>query len=152
RVPNGEFSIATRLLDNGALGIVVPHVETPDEAKRIVEKLRYLPQGRRAIFGQVPQFDYKPVNATELTAGLNATNLIVVMLETANAIRNADAIAAVAGIDALLIGTNDLCVDLGIPGELGHPKVAEAYERMIAACKTHGKWAGMGGVYDQALM
>ena len=100
----------------------------------------------------MPQFDYKAVKVTELTAALNAANLIVVMLETANAIENAEAIAAVPGIDVLLIGTNDLCVDLGIPGELGDPKVADAYERMIAACRAHGKWPGMGGVYDEPLM
>ena len=52
RIPNGEYSIATRLLDNGALGIVVPHVDTPDEARVIVERLRYPPQGHRAVFGQ----------------------------------------------------------------------------------------------------
>jgi 4-hydroxy-2-oxoheptanedioate aldolase len=58
----------------------------------------------------------------------------------------------VPGVDVLLIGTNDLCVDLGITGELGHPKVDDAYARMIAACRTHGKWPGMGGIYDEQLM
>lgn len=152
RIPKGEFSIATRLLDNGALGIVVPHVDTPDEARLIVEKLRYPPQGRRAIFSSVPQFDYKSVNVTDMTAELNAANLIVVMLESSQGIDNAAAIAAVPGIDVLLIGTNDLCVEMGVPGELGHQKIADAYARMIAACGLHGKSPGMGGVYDEGLM
>lgn len=151
RIPNGEFSIATRLLDNGALGIVVPHVETPDEARLVVEKLRYPPQGRRAVFGSVPQLDFKPMTPADMTA-LNAANLITVMLESPKAIENASAIAAVPGIDVLLIGTNDLCVEMGIPGELGHGRVTAAYERMIAACREHGKWPGMGGIYDEPLM
>ena len=151
RIPNGEFSIATRLLDNGALGIVVPHVETAEEACLIVEKLRYPPQGHRAIFSSLPQFDYKPMTAGDM-ASLNAANLIAVMLESPRAIENALAIAAVPGIDVLLIGTNDLCVEMGIAGDLGHERVVEAYERLIAACRTHGKWPGMGGIYDEQLM
>ena len=151
RVPNGEFSIATRLLDNGAIGVVMPHVETVEEARLTVEKLRYPPQGRRAVFGSVPQFDYRTMAGDDLAA-LNAANLIVVMLESRVAIENAAAIAAVPGIDVLLIGTNDLCLDLGVPGDLGHAKVVEAYACMIAACREHGKWPGMGGVYDEALM
>jgi 4-hydroxy-2-oxoheptanedioate aldolase len=150
RVPNGEYSLATRLLDNGALGIVMPHVETPAEAATIVARLRYPPLGHRAVFSMMPQFGYRPT--ADLTASLNAANLIAVMLESADGIANAEAIAAVPGIDILLIGTNDLCVDLGVPGELGHAKVADAYARMIAACRAHGKWPGMGGVYDETLM
>jgi 2-keto-3-deoxy-L-rhamnonate aldolase RhmA len=87
-----------------------------------------------------------------MTAALNAANLIVVMLETPTAIHNAEAIAAVDGIDVLLIGTNDLSVELGIPGDLAHPKIVDAYTRMVAACRRHGKWPGMGGVYDEPLM
>jgi 2-keto-3-deoxy-L-rhamnonate aldolase RhmA len=152
RVPSGEYSIATRLLDNGALGIVVPHVETAEEARRIVDQLSYPPQGHRGVFGSAPQVDFKSVPSGELTAALNTANLIVVMLESGKAIDNAAAIAAVPGIDVLLIGTNDLCVDMGIAGELGHAKVVDAYARMIAACRAERKWAGMGGVYDEPLM
>jgi 2-keto-3-deoxy-L-rhamnonate aldolase RhmA len=87
-----------------------------------------------------------------LTASLNSSNLVAVMLESANAIDRAEAIAAVPGIDVLLIGTNDLSVEMGVPGELGHPKIVDAYARMIAACRKHAKWPGMGGVYEEKLM
>jgi 2-keto-3-deoxy-L-rhamnonate aldolase RhmA len=150
RIPNGEFSLATRLLDNGALGIVVPHVETAEEAVTIVDRLRYPPHGHRGVFSAMPQFDYKPT--ADMTASLNKSNLIAVMLESARAIANAEAIAAVSGIDVLLIGTNDLCVEMAVPGELGHAKVVDAYARMIAACRKHAKWPGMGGIYDDKLM
>ena len=151
RIPSGEFSIATRLMDNGALGVVVPHVDTAQEARLIVEKLRYPPVGQRAIFSSVPQYEFKTMNAADM-AELNSANLIVVMLESQRGIENAAEIAAVPGIDVLLIGTNDLCVDLGITGKLGHPQVDEAYGHMIAACRAHGKWPGMGGIYDEQLM
>jgi 2-keto-3-deoxy-L-rhamnonate aldolase RhmA len=150
RIPNGEYSLATRLLDNGALGIVVPHVESAQEARTIAERLRYPPEGHRGVYGIMPQFDYKPVK--DMTSSLNASNLVAVMLESSNAIANAEAIAAVPGIDVLLIGTNDLCVEMGVQGQLGHAKVVDAYARMIAACRKHNKWPGMGGVYDDKLM
>src|SRR5579863_3461469 len=85
-------------------------------------------------------------------AVLNAATLVVAMVETAQGIDNAEAIAATEGIDVLLVGTNDLCVDLGIAGELGHQRISDAYGTVIAACRAHGKWSGMGGVCDEALM
>ena len=88
----------------------------------------------------------------EVSEAINTATLLILMLETPEAIANADAIAAIPGVDALLIGTNDLCMELGIPGDVGHPKVVEAYETTIAACKKHGKHVGMGGVYTPPLM
>jgi 4-hydroxy-2-oxoheptanedioate aldolase len=76
----------------------------------------------------------------------------VVMLETPQAIANAEAIAAVPGVDVLLIGTNDLAMEMGIPGEFARSEIVGAYERVIAACRRHGKWPGMGGVYTEELM
>jgi 2-keto-3-deoxy-L-rhamnonate aldolase RhmA len=150
RVPNGEYALATRLLDNGASGIVVPHVETAEEARTIADRLRYPPEGHRGVFSIMPQFEYQP--NTNMTALLNKSNLIVVMLESTNAVDNAEAIAAVSGIDVLMIGTNDLSIDIGVPGELGHAKIVDAYARMIAACRKNAKWPGMGGVYEEDLM
>jgi len=75
-----------------------------------------------------------------------------VMIETATAVENVESIAAVPGIDCLLVGTNDLCADLGIPGQFDNPRVGEIYQRVIAACKANGIHPGMGGVYDLALM
>jgi 4-hydroxy-2-oxoheptanedioate aldolase len=152
RVPKGEYSLATRLLDNGALGIIVPHIDTAQEAREVADRLRYPPQGRRSIFSSMPQLGYRAVKAAEMTAALNAANLITVMLETPTAIQNAEAIAGVDGIDSLMIGTNDLCIEMGIPGELANQKVADAYAAIVAACRRHGKWPGMGGVYDEPLM
>ena len=152
RVPSGEFSMATRALDNGALGIVIPHVNSAAEARLVVEKLRFPPQGHRSVIGVVPQFDFQSVKISELTETLNATNLVVVMLETPQAIANADEIAAVSGVDVLLIGTNDLCAEMGIHGDSGNSKIVEAYQQVAAVCRKHNKWLGLGGVYDEPIM
>ena len=152
RVPAGDFASATRALDNGALGIVIPHVDTAEQARVIVDKLKYPPAGHRSIAGSVPQFDFQAVPIADLTATLNAACLVVVMLETPDAIAQADAIAAVAGVDVLLIGTNDLCAEMGIPGDFANARVSEAYEKVIAACRSNRKWPGMGGIYEEKLM
>ncbi len=152
RVPAGEFSIATRLLDGGAAGIVIPHVDTAEAAREIVDRLKYPPQGHRSVAGAMAQLGYRPMPLAEATRIVNAETLIVVMIETPRAVENAEAIAAVPGVDVLLIGTNDLSMELGVPGGLGDPKVVAAYERVIAACKRHGKHAGLGGVYTEDLM
>ena len=151
RVPNGEYAMATRILDNGALGIVLPHVNSAEEARLAVEHLKFPPLGHRSMAGNAPQLDYQPVKASEYAATLNETTLIIAMLETPEAIERADAIAAVPGVDVLLIGTNDLCAEMGIHGDFGNPRVEEAYKTVIAASRKHGKWAGLGGVYDETI-
>ena len=74
------------------------------------------------------------------------------MLETPTAIANAEEIASVPGVDVLLIGTNDLCAEMGIHGDFGNERVAEAYRTMIAGARKHGKFPGMAGVYNETLM
>jgi len=152
RVPNGEYAIATRALDNGVLGIVVPHVDTAAEAREVVNRLKYPPAGHRSMGGIGPHYGLRSASSNEAAAALNAANLTIVMLETPTAIANAEEIAAVPGVDVLLMGTNDLCAEMGIHGDFGNERVVDAYRKMIAAAKKHGKFPGMGGVYSETLM
>jgi 2-keto-3-deoxy-L-rhamnonate aldolase RhmA len=152
RVPAGQLWMATRFLDGGGLGIVMPHVDTAEEARAIAAALRYPPQGHRSVAGGLPHFGYAKVGLAETCAAINAATLVVVMLETPIAIANAAAIAAVPGIDSLLIGTNDLAMELGIPGSFGDERIAAAYQAVCDACRAHGKAAGVGGIADEALL
>jgi 4-hydroxy-2-oxoheptanedioate aldolase len=152
RVPNGEYSLATRILDNGALGIVMPHVDTAEEAHEIVQKLKYPPLGHRSIGGIGPHYALRALAIGEAAAALNVANLTIVMLETPKAIENVEAIAAVPGIDVLLIGSNDLCAEMGIPGAFAHDRLADSYRRMIDACRKHKKHPGMAGIYTESIM
>ena len=152
RVPGKEHHHASRLLDSGAQGIVVPHVDSVEEARRAVAYCKYPPIGHRSAMGVLPQYGYASVPVGESTAGANAETFVCVMLETPDAIALADEIAAVPGIDSILIGTNDLCCEMGIPGQFGDPKVEAAYRTVIEACRKHGIHPGMGGVYDPKLM
>ena len=151
RVPLGEYTMATRLLDGGALGIVVPHVDTADEARVIADKLRYPPQGHRSIQSGLAQLGFNVPPYAEAMAALNAATFVVAMLETPTAVANAEAMAAVPGIDCLLVGCGDLSIELGIPGQGDHPKIAAAIDATVAACRKHGKVPGLGGVYVDAV-
>jgi 4-hydroxy-2-oxoheptanedioate aldolase len=81
RVPNGEYAIATRLLDNGVMGIVMPHVDTADEAREVVQKLKYPLVGHRSMGGTGPHYGLRSASTGDAARALNAANLTVVMLE-----------------------------------------------------------------------
>ena len=152
RVPGKEHHHPSRVLDNGAQGVVVPHIENADEARQVVSNCRFPPIGHRSISRSSALFGFRDIPIPEFVEAVNAATLVCVMLESPNAIANAEAIAAVPGIDALMIGTNDFCAEAGIGGQLGHEIVAKAYETVGAACRKHKKFAGMGGVSSNELM
>jgi 2-keto-3-deoxy-L-rhamnonate aldolase RhmA len=151
RICSGALDEGTRALDNGALGIVVPHVDTVEQARELVAAFRFAPIGHRSTGGPPAQFGYRPPAAAEAQRTLNSELLVIPMIETPLAVENADKIAAIDGIDALLMGTNDLTLEMGIPGQVGHERVREAYATAAAACRRHNKVLGMGGVYDQEI-
>jgi len=152
RVPGFQHFHASRVLDGGAQGIIFPHVDNAKTAAKLVDFCRYPPDGHRSISGTLPQIDFESHTQKEAAAAINGSTLLVVMLESPEAISNVDAIAAVSGVDALLIGTSDLTMEMGISGQLEHPDVVSAYEAMIAACKKYNKYPGMGGIYKPELL
>jgi len=145
-------SFAKYAEDCGAQGIVVPHVDDVATAEQMAMNCRYPPLGKRSVTGVLPQLDFAPHPIGDMAKAVDAATLLVIMLETPQAIANADAIAAIPGVDVLLIGTNDLCMEMGIPGQVDHPDVQAAYRTVVEACDKHGKHAGMGGVYKPEQM
>src|SRR5690242_7759537 len=103
---------------------------------------RFPPVGKRSAMGLGPALGYHRVPLSELNPKLNAETAVIVMLETAEGIENCEAIAAVDGIDVLLIGSGDLTTDLGIPGQVDHPQLRAAYERVAVACRMHERCWG----------
>ena len=149
RVPHKQFDMATRVLDGGAMGIVMPHVDTAEEAREIVSRFKYPPQGHRSVGGPMAQTGFEAKPMAEATKEVNDQLLLITLVESPLAVKNAEAIAAVPGIDVLLFGTSDLTMEMGMPGQFDHPDVQAAYKTVIAACTKHGKWAGMGGIPSQ---
>src|SRR5205814_5528831 len=106
RVPAGQLWMATRVLDGGALGIVMPHVDTPEEARQVAEALRYPPQGHRPAAGGLPHFGYAKHGLAETRAAIDAATLALVTPETPTAIANATATTAPPRIHPPPIATN----------------------------------------------
>jgi 2-keto-3-deoxy-L-rhamnonate aldolase RhmA len=146
RVCTGALDEGTRLLDNGALGIVVPHVDTAQQAKRIADAFHYPAMGTRSWGGPPALYNYQVSDVALAQKEINDEIMTVVMIESPEAVRNAEAIAAVPGIDVLLFGSFDLTTELGIPGQMGHQKLIDSYQAVGEACQKHGKIMGMGGI------
>ena len=133
RVPNIAPSTINSFLDRGVLGILGPHVDTPEQAKALVDACRFTPEGQRSWGGGRGTFyndsgliDQPGLQRTEFMAEANKQMLVMCQLETATAFENLDAILEVEGIDAYAWGTNDLAQSMGYPGQPEHPAVQDA--------------------------
>jgi 4-hydroxy-2-oxoheptanedioate aldolase len=152
RVPVGQWDIASRALDSGALGIVLPHIDNVEDAREAVHHLRFPPVGHRGTLGGMPHYDYLPTRAAQVAEEVNAVTLIAAMIESPEGVRNAEAIVAIDGIDVLFIGANDLAEGMGLSGQLDHPDVGAAVEEIARAAAAQGKYAGIGGIGNEDLM
>lgn len=142
RVESNSESIILRYLDTGVAGCHVPGVNNESDARRVVQATKFHPHGRRGLsasraagFGRIESF------ATYVESA-NRNSLVIVHLETAEAIGSANEIAAVEGIDVLLVGALDLSHDLGFPGETNRSEIMSAIETVAAAAERHGKVLG----------
>jgi staphyloferrin B biosynthesis citrate synthase len=150
RVRGVEDPDVSLLLDNGVTGIVFPDVNTAAQARKAVDICRFAPIGKRSVSGGYPHFDFRPVPLTLSAPLMNGATLLVCMIETMEGLANVEEIAAVAGIDVIHVGSNDLLADMGKPGKFDDPAIVEAQDRVIAAAKRGGTFAGCGGNRDVA--
>ena len=151
RIPERDYGVIGRLLDGGATGIIAPRVETVEEAQRVVNAARFPPRGQRSQTALLPQAKYRRMPAAELMRCAELATTVHILIESAEGVRNADAIAAIDGVDILHVGMNDLSVDLGHVDRLRHADMFDACKRVIAAAHNHGKLAVVGGTSDPAL-
>lgn len=143
RVPAPQYTFIAQTLDAGAMGLMIPMVETRQQAESIVESAKYPPAGRRgAAFGYVHD-DYEPGNNAEKMRSANDEGLIIAQVETGRGVENADAIASVPGIDVLWIGHYDLTNSMGIPGQFDHPAYTTAVDEVLTSVRRNGKSAGI---------
>ena len=146
RVPANTPEYIQRVLDGGALGIIAPGIRSAMEAREVVKAAKYPPLGERGAGGALPHLEYRSFPTAEANAALNDATMVIVQFESAEALEHADEIAAVGGVDMVLIGINDMLASMGLAGQYEHPKVREAYARTIEACRKQGKHVGVGGL------
>jgi 2-keto-3-deoxy-L-rhamnonate aldolase RhmA len=139
RVPSTEYHFIARMLDVGAMGIMVPMVDTPEQAAFIAACCKYPPVGRRGAAFGVAYDDFTPGPVKEKMAESDARTLVICQIESAIGAQNCEAIAAVPGVDVLWVGHFDMTNFMGIPAEFQNPRYLDAIERVVAACAKHGK-------------
>jgi 4-hydroxy-2-oxoheptanedioate aldolase len=142
RVAELSESTLLRALETGSRGVMVPHVETPEDARRVVDACRYHPEGRRGLSPYTRNHDYSHERLAETLAEANRETLAGILVEGQDGLRQLDAIAAVPGLDLIYLGVYDISQSAGVPGELMHPLVVEALERCASQITQRGVAAG----------
>lgn len=143
RVPLVDGAQLYRVLEDGATGMMFPLVNTPERARQIVQAVKFPPVGSRGMDGAGLDGDYFLNSGEDYAAAANRETFVVVQIETPQAVRNADAIAAVDGVDGLFIGPSDLT--LRLRHHEGEIDLEAATDRVAAAAKRHGKAWGLPG-------
>ena len=139
RIPTTQYHFVSRVLDMGAMGIMAPMVESADEARLLVQSAKYPPTGRRGAAFGIAHDDYGIGTIPEVVRSSNAESLLIVQIETAKGLQNLDEIATVPEIDVLWIGLYDLANSLGLPGQMDHPQIQAAIDRVLAVCRAQNK-------------
>ena len=142
RVPASDYHLIARTLDVGAMGVMVPMVETVEQARAIVQATKYPPVGRRGSAFGIAHDDYQSSDVPETMASANREGLVIAMIETRRGVENVEQIAAVEGIDVLWLGHFDLTASLGIAGQFDHPEYQRSVDRIVAAAQAEGKASG----------
>ena len=143
RVNSSEYHLISRVLDAGALGIIVPRVSSVEEIERVVSYTKYPPVGVRG-FGMTPdQVDFKHMDTVPFLEAAHREVLVTIQIERKVALDNIDAFVSVPGVDVVAMGWHDLSIDLGVPGEIDSPLVINGIQSVIDACNRHGKAPGL---------
>lgn len=143
RIPATEYHFAARVLDAGALGVMVPMVNDAEQARSLADFCRYPPVGRRGATFGISHDDYRTHESlTDKMDQANERTLVIAQIESGEGARNAREIAAVDGIDVLWIGHFDLANFLGIPTQFDHPDYRRAEDAVRDACEAEGKAMG----------
>ncbi|OAL48822.1 HpcH/HpaI aldolase [Pyrenochaeta sp. DS3sAY3a] len=140
-----------RVLDGGAMGVVFPHIHGREDAMAAVAICKYPPLGKRSMTGQLPVFSLRATPQAAIIEETNANaSTVLLMIETKESIENVEEIASVPDVDVLMVGSNDLAVELGVPNQFKSEVFRSALDQVSRACKRHGKIMGLGGIYDDA--
>ena len=142
RIKDSSRSSVLKMLDIGAMGLIVPCIQTVQEVEQLVEYAKYYPFGRRGFAPTLANgycFEGYPQNMEEYFALANRETLLIPQCETAGCLEHIEAIAALEGVDGIFIGPYDLSIALGVPGKMDSPKLIEAINYVLKVCKANQK-------------
>lgn len=142
RISESTSPFILKYMDAGSLGVQIPMVSTPEDARRVVNSVKYPPMGKRGLaFPRASGYGLGGPLGEYMVAANEAT-LVVVQIETEEGIQNLEDIAQVEGVDVVFLGPTDLSVVLGFPGESNHPKVREVIGELTSRILAVGKIPG----------
>ncbi len=149
-----EKNALYRLLEEGASGLMIPHVSTPDEARALVQAMKFPPLGSRGLCGGGRDANFWVGKPDDYTTQANRETFLAVQIETQEALHNLDAIAAVEGVDVLFLGPGDMSIRLGCSAAVTDPKMLEVQKQIAAACRRYGKFWGrpIGSAADAVVL
>ncbi len=142
RVPSVEANMIGQILDIGAHGIMVPMVETAQQAQDLVSRAYYPPEGKRGTAFSIAHDDFSAGAPIDKMRAANQKIIVIAMIVTKKGLENVDEIAKIPGIDVLWLGHFDLTSSMGIPGQLDHPAYIEAVRKISQAAAENDKFAG----------
>lgn len=146
RPAKGEFMRIGRMLEAGAHGIMYPRCESAAEAREVVKWTKFAPLGMRGFDGGNPDMPYCLMDMAEYVRKSNDETWVVIQIEDPQALEQVDEIAAVEGVDVVMLGPADFSILSGFPGQFNHPKIDEALKKIAAATDRHGKaWGTPAG-------
>lgn len=132
-----------KLLDQGAAGLIVPYIETVDQVKKLIEFGKYAPIGKRGFSGsRKDRWSYGYPGSLPLQEQMDHWNreaLLIPQCETTGCLEHIEEITALDGVDGIFVGPFDLSISMGMPGDFKNPKMLDAFERILGACKAAGK-------------
>jgi 4-hydroxy-2-oxoheptanedioate aldolase len=150
RPAKGEFMRMGRMLEAGAHGILYPRCDSAEEAREVVRWAKFAPLGTRGFDGGNPDMPYCQMDMAQYLKKSNDETWIVIQIEDPQALEQVDEIAAVEGVDVIMLGPADFSILSGIPGQFQHAKIQEALLKIKAACDRHGKhWGTIAGTPER---
>jgi staphyloferrin B biosynthesis citrate synthase len=145
RLPESPSNDTVRLLDAGVMGMILPNTQSAAQAQELVHQCRFVPLGNRSVTTGYVTLGYEPLHISNAAQTLNDQTLVVCMIESLEGVAQMEHIAAVAGVDVVHLGCNDLLMQMGQAGQFDSPDLAHIVQRLLQVCKKHGKFAGCGG-------
>ena len=142
RATDLSYALVARALDAGAIGVIVPRVDTREQVEAAVQYAYYPPMGRRGAGGE-GRYGYERRTPAEGVTEVNEATVVVVQVETVEAVERIDDLASVDGVDVICVGPQDLSISLGMPGQFDNPKFVETVTHVMERVTAAGKVCGM---------
>jgi 2-keto-3-deoxy-L-rhamnonate aldolase RhmA len=143
RIADVQYSLVARTLDCGAMGILLPRIESPEVLARAASWTVFPPLGVRGYGFSQHNVDYEPLIIPQIIQHTNENTMLVFQIETLAGLERRDELVSVPGVDAVMVGPADLSISLGIPGQFENPKLIDAIDKIIETCNKYGVAPGI---------